>query len=94
MPSVQLGPKHPYTLGTVQGLAAVYQNQGQYEEAKQLLKRAPYAHRVTNDTSFYAHRVPSLTSLVLIDYRFNCSSLYILKGPEQRIKFESGSQSI
>ena len=31
-----LGPKHPDTLATVQGLASVYRSQGRYEEAKRL----------------------------------------------------------
>ena len=32
----KLGSKHPDTLGTVENLANVYRNQGQYEKAEQL----------------------------------------------------------
>ena len=36
----RLGPKHPDTLATVDGLAIVYRHQGRYEEAEQLYRRA------------------------------------------------------
>jgi tetratricopeptide (TPR) repeat protein len=35
-----MGPRHPETLGTVQNLAIVYRNQGRYEEAERLYRRA------------------------------------------------------
>ena len=35
----KLGPKHPDTLATVEGLALVYRSQGRYEEAERLCQR-------------------------------------------------------